>query len=419
MTFNIFGQLGHEMFDVDRMKADEKWLFFVCGITFLVLVFQVVAGAIGKSDALIADSAHSSVDLVTYFMNFYIEYRKNKTRGALQDNEKHKLDMRGSFFSTFLLCSATGWACKEAIERLSMSGDLKPAANYSGIGPSMLAFSVISTAANVFTLWVHGTGAFEKDFFGPRRGDIELPGISPAGSPTSPSHQDYSAIPYKAYTSPKSSSPKASSPRALNDIQNTPPDMAASLNDMPDGRDAFRMSRLDPDAKRARDERKRLRAQARKQGGLNLTADFNDASPCNDQSCTSAACNSHSHAGSNAFLNLVHQIVHPGCGRRDGQGAQEHNLNVFGAVLHLVADVLRSVAILIVAIFIQMGWVSDPADADAVCALFVAAFVLLGSLTLFFQMASTSWHLATAEEEPGNGLDLELGEPISSELSYL
>eukprot|EP00439_Symbiodinium_sp_Y106_P034100 s918_g4.t1 len=206
MTFNLLGPWGHEMFDVDRMRADSKWLLFVCFMTSFVLIFQLVAGAVGKSDALIADSAHTSVDLITYFLNFYVEYRKTKhfrfgnsydAFGVMQDQEQRRLDLRGSTISTFLLVTATGWASKEAIDRLTMPDELKPAANFAGIGPSMLSFSVMSAAAGVFTLWAHGTGLFERDLFGSTTVAIELPSMPSDGDFTTGSFPDMSPTPYK------------------------------------------------------------------------------------------------------------------------------------------------------------------------------------------------------------------------------
>lgn len=91
-------------------------------------------------------------------------------------------------------------------------------------------------------------------------------------------------------------------------------------------------------------------------------------------------------------------LVHPGCsdshadhGGKCGQsgGAKprsEANLNVTAAMLHLWADVLRGITILVAAILIEAKWVADAGRADAICALVVAAFVALGSLALLQRM---------------------------------
>lgn len=41
---------------------------------------------------------------------------------------------------------------------------------------------------------------------------------------------------------------------------------------------------------------------------------------------------------------------------------------------------------LVTAVIIEMGFVSDPEKADAVCALLVAAFILVGALNLFIHL---------------------------------
>merc|ERR1712172_233056 len=97
---------------------------------------------------------------------------------------------------------------------------------------------------------------------------------------------------------------------------------------------------------------------------------------------------------------LLHAIVHPRCTvagcRHDNVGsdvgtvapstelpASRLSLNMSAALLHLVADVLRVVTILIVAIAIEVGSVSDPGKADAACAILVAVFVAVGSAEIF------------------------------------
>lgn len=58
------------------------------------------------------------------------------------------------------------------------------------------------------------------------------------------------------------------------------------------------------------------------------------------------------------------------------------NLNVDGALLHLLADVLRSVVILIAGLLLQCGVIRDAAHADVVCALVVSVLIVLGSVVM-------------------------------------
>merc|ERR1719166_148514 len=67
--------------------------------------------------------------------------------------------------------------------------------------------------------------------------------------------------------------------------------------------------------------------------------------------------------GKMSWSAAVHMVVHPGCDGNHGSSLssdsvaadnpKEDNLNVTSAMLHLVADVLRGIAILVTAILIQ------------------------------------------------------------------
>lgn len=58
------------------------------------------------------------------------------------------------------------------------------------------------------------------------------------------------------------------------------------------------------------------------------------------------------------------------------------NLNVYGAMLHLATDVLRSVVVFTAGLLIVLGVLHDPEHTDSVCALLVGVCVLAGSAML-------------------------------------
>ncbi|CAE8627868.1 unnamed protein product [Polarella glacialis] len=128
------------------MKAEESWLAFLFVETGLLLVFQVVLGLLGKSLALIADSAHSGADVITYGLNFYVERRKSRLSNDLQLQQEVTLniDLLGCALSTVLLCGATTWAAQEALGRLCRSPVHLAESNEEGfqeVGPVLLLFS--------------------------------------------------------------------------------------------------------------------------------------------------------------------------------------------------------------------------------------------------------------------------------------
>jgi len=143
-----------------------------------------------------------------------------------------------------------------------------------------------------------------------------------------------------------------------------------------------------------------------RKGGLNLSGEYSAAAekracetsgePCGEGS---ACCAGGDGASTGTWSAFLHALVHPGCTGDHGPGSSEKspsipgeraapdsNLNLSAAMLHLIADCMRGVTILITAIVIQAGVVSDTKRADAVCALLVAAFVALGSVALVHRM---------------------------------
>eukprot|EP00931_Biecheleriopsis_adriatica_P024182 TRINITY_DN15132_c0_g1_i1.p1 TRINITY_DN15132_c0_g1~~TRINITY_DN15132_c0_g1_i1.p1 ORF type:complete len:434 (+),score=92.55 TRINITY_DN15132_c0_g1_i1:76-1377(+) len=388
-------------------KAEERWLLFLCVVTAALLVFQIAAGMIGNSVALIADSAHSSVDLVAYGINFFIEYRKSwaatleleTQQDAKVFHQQIDADLIGCVISTVMLCAATFWASKESLARLLSTPD---AGDFEGVGPALLSFAVVSTLANVATLWAYSYC---------RRLDSQKQQSSPAegGEPLLPPLPSPPALP----AAPPPPPPPPEVEAAPDSLEIDEPPVPACVPAVPQLRQSER-----------RLKKKRLK--------LDLRADFKSvASPCVDPDCeggrscsTSAACGtacSHASSGDRSFSAMLHRIVHPGCNGRHGE-AEEDNLNVTSAILHLVADVLRGVTILLVAILIEVRVITDPGTADAICALFVAAFVALGSVALLRRATSLVCQPKAAQADDLSEAEVEaFGLPIQAgtEMPYL
>merc|ERR1719330_67765 len=95
----------------------------------------------------------------------------------------------------------------------------------------------------------------------------------------------------------------------------------------------------------------------------------------------------------------LHAVLHPGCGgpsagcSMSGSGTGmsgemksdrgEKNLNLLGVTLHLAADVVRSLIVLVAGLLLELGVLTDVARTDAVCALVVGVFVLSGAAAFF------------------------------------
>jgi Co/Zn/Cd efflux system component len=112
--------------------------------------------------------------------------------------------------------------------------------------------------------------------------------------------------------------------------------------------------------------------------------------------------------GRNRGMQMLHDAFHPGCqdpGCNDdncerGDGANSSwsaNLNVYGALLHLATDVIRSIVVLVAGLLLQGGLVRDAARADAVCALVVGFCVFAGS-SAFMSSSLSSLQSALSSE---------------------
>jgi len=254
-----------------------------------------------------------------------------------------RLDLLGSSVSAALLWVCTWLATAEALERLRAS---PPAAetsgNVIGQGVGLLVFAVSSTAANGATLVLYGRWH-----------------------------------PHKA-------------PAVLSNVAELPPPPPAPIIRPP-----LSLEMTSPQTPRR--GRGRMRTPA-----LDLCGSYASPASCEDGNCPAepgscagnASCASH--GSLTGWVNLLHRLVHPSCtatvtpgnsiAERKGHisrvPASGANLNIDSALLHLVADVMRSATILVTAVLIEVGFVADARRADAICALFVAVFVAVGSVAL-------------------------------------
>lgn len=347
-----------------RAESNRLWwlgLLFV--ETLALLVFQVGLGLLAHSLALLADSGHSAADVIGYGINYFAERWKLRAatvelQGLRSDRDSAaaavKMDLMGSIVSTILLCAATSSGAFEAYHLLNSAPEGKAVHHvkgHSGIGRALLAFSVVSTVANVGTLLIYRRWCGRS-------------AAAPAAK------EDPSSLEMGKFTPP-------TLPPAALEVEELPPVPAATSSRPP------------------------RRDRARGKGSLNISASYSAAA---EQACVDPACNDSTCVGGGegcddccsgaGWAAILHAIVHPGCsgdhtagsGEKTASEKKATNFNVTAAMLHLVADCLRGVVILITALIIQAGAVSDPERADAVCALLVAVFVALGSVALIYRM---------------------------------
>lgn len=356
--------------------ASVQWLAFLFVQTLFIFVLQICAGVFGESVAILADIGHSGADVVSYGLNYVVERRKDQGVGSLSPKAhaaaRVKSDLIGCLISTVLLLAATVLATREAVSRLLHPGEFSDSDDK--VGAAMLSFALVSTAANVFTLFL-----YRRWHPAPAQSARSLPLQSPSEADRTMAAADVSPSTLLGEVSPTTPYGELSPNSPLPPLPKVPMAPPPPPPHAQHGR-------------RSKKGRPFLDLRADFEGCAQdcckdpiLNSSSTAAVPVPDCSGCGSGCSGDGRRTSAAAM--LHMLVHPGCTghhgpeleEKEGEGA---SLNVTAAMLHLVADLLRGLAILGGALAIELGWVSNPEKADAVCALFVAGFVGLGSVEL-------------------------------------
>eukprot|EP00929_Paragymnodinium_shiwhaense_P100647 TRINITY_DN6314_c0_g1_i1.p1 TRINITY_DN6314_c0_g1~~TRINITY_DN6314_c0_g1_i1.p1 ORF type:complete len:523 (-),score=107.07 TRINITY_DN6314_c0_g1_i1:382-1950(-) len=441
-------------------RATLRWLLLLSFVTAGLCALQIVLGLLANSLALLADSVHSSVDVISYGLNYFVErakYRTVKNAAAREEESGIKVaqvDALGALLSTVVLLAATGVTVVEAVERLKRETD-EELDDYSSVGGAMLLFAFTGTVANVGTVYIfrywrdkaalepntastpssEGTAPSKVTKIGQSAAEGDVP---PPPAVAIKGSGDYIIPPPAALDAPppsllpsvhllreppvafKSASSTASTPAPV--CAAPPPAYSAEMPsaapspplaivtppaalDLPEG---AAVPAVPEYARPARDRRANRAAKGAVK--VSFCADFTDAAAaiCSDPGCTDEGCGDPKRPAAagmpgsqkrRTWMDTLHMFVHPGCSttgcacEEDKQReSKAMSLNVAAAMIHLFADVLRSVTILVVGLLIEAGVIVDAGRADAYCALAVAAFIFLGSVALFPRMCPLVWH---------------------------
>jgi len=382
-----------------------------------MLAFQVIAWWLSGSLTLLADMGHSSIDVITYGLNYFVEWLK--VRSVAQGRDKShstslamKVDIFGGAISVVALLLAECYAVHEAIERLSrLRGGHDPHEHsvphiaalpredehihrrlHGGghhedlsphIGLVLLIFSIVSTLANLGILMTYlrwqaaaKLSVDERDMEMVSSASFVMPMPPKPAGPPPPLMETNTSRPLT------DSVARSPAPAAANPLPSIAPLVLVSG----DSQSVPPMPPVPSDAEQRRPSARQL---ARGRAGRAAAPRFgNEFSSLQRRS-------------------MLHMLVHPGCtdaahvpqgsmsvlraSSFNSQGAdlkvsesapaQENNLNLSAAMLHLVADVVRGFVILITSIIIQAG--VDGGKADAICSLMVAILILIGSAAIF------------------------------------
>eukprot|EP00929_Paragymnodinium_shiwhaense_P067285 TRINITY_DN33881_c0_g1_i1.p1 TRINITY_DN33881_c0_g1~~TRINITY_DN33881_c0_g1_i1.p1 ORF type:complete len:516 (-),score=84.22 TRINITY_DN33881_c0_g1_i1:499-2046(-) len=463
-------------------KASLRWLKLLIVVTAALCVLQVVLGLLANSLTLIADSAHSTIDVITYGLNYIVEWLAIRAaHAALSDAAAASsspsavaLDAVGAFASTAILLLATIFACSEALERLTSSGGEEDGEHFENVGHAMLIFAVAGTIANVATVVmfkrVHEAPLQDDEVSTPRAMKVlalpavDIPVEDDLSTPltvSTPLDDELSTplsapqivvvpvpvedVPELAAYTPPAAPAGLSVPRlggrnkkkitfcngyaGPSSVEAEPDstggcakdgcaDLRCQVLQIPSGGRA--MCRVETRSSSGTLSHSRSTSSESSSGdrfecvnclsepmSYSASLDGSMMSACATMGCRDSAC-SQMHSGKpdkdvsgwSTWASTLHMVLHPGCGSGSvggcgcsHEGGEAHqaaaiSLNMAAAMLHLLADVLRSITILAVGMLIEVGVLRDAGKADAACALAVAAFIILGSVALFHRMAA-------------------------------
>lgn len=351
--------------DSSRRSA-LNWLAALVATSLLLLIFQVGAGFATGALTLIADSAHTAADAVSYAFSWFVERAKCSVDGVQSEKAKGaavRFDIISAVFSVFIVLGTSACATADAIRRLrgpgSELGAKAAADNDLGlIGPALLGFAILSTAANCGLLALH------------QRRQLAAAPAAPVPAPSTPELGDS----------------QGDSEDSFMCSPCLPPPMPVQAKALPEG-SATNSSTL------VYSKRSRERAARRAKHMKWLHQAFHP-------SCSDADCPVDGKATSNPY-HPDNGVDPPGSKADFGVAFadDQSNLNLYGAVLHLITDVLRSLVILVVALLVQLGIIRDAPTADAMCAIAVSICILCGSVALLRAAAAClrAWQITKSE----------------------
>jgi len=145
-----------------------RWLKVLFLGTLFLLSIQLILGWAASSVTLLAEAAHSGSDVVSYGLNWFIEWCK-PSPGLEEHMEAvssggivkmaNTIDMLGCFASLLTLLLASAWAASEAWHRLQLS----EASGSTHVGTALLIFAAISAIVNFCMLRMYKWQAVETE----------------------------------------------------------------------------------------------------------------------------------------------------------------------------------------------------------------------------------------------------------------
>mmetsp|Transcript_8127 Transcript_8127/g.18088 ORF Transcript_8127/g.18088 Transcript_8127/m.18088 type:complete len:466 (-) Transcript_8127:61-1458(-) len=311
--------------EADAANWTVHWLRCLVIATFATIGIQVTLGALARSVTLLGDLGHTAADAITYLFASVVEAAK----ADLGRRGTAILDLLSAIFSMLVVCSSSFYATEVAIRRLQEQQDDNEA-GFGLIGFALLSFAIITTCVNTGILVMH--------------------------------------MWYK---------PKAQAAQDTND--------AAITKDSP------------ADSRPGRLQCPQCVAAGGVQRMKRVGFIRDTSVPDGSSASTSAASASQTAPDSDQawIKSTVHAFVHPGCvgqcqiapqAGSSEKGSLVESLNEYGVLLHLGADVVRSIVIFVTGVLLIAKVIPSPSAADAITSLIVVSCVLVGSFMIVTRM---------------------------------
>lgn len=424
-----------------RPRKSLTWLGALAFASAVMLGIQGALGIWSGSLTLLADMGHAAGDVVTYLAAYIVEKAKHDlTFRKAASGSAARLDAIGGTASTLLVMGVSVNAMLDAMHRLRSRAPDKEGEDITLIGPAILTFSVLSLAVNIGLLFFR----VHKEEEHAQEGEQE---------PALPVTQQEPALPVSSLES----TPPPPPPPLAHPMQRPRRQRGQKLGELPVQSPLAAPAGFSveappppppPPPPGPLPDFTRTKRQAQGSTMKWLHAAFHPGCDgCEDEGCKDGPASDPSSEGASlpppppAFALMegapparqtrranntkasstkwLHAAFHPGCdgcedeeckvgdaevppgGQPAGAAeAQEKNLNLYGATLHLVTDVVRSIIVLFTGLLLRLGVLTDVARTDAVCALVVGLCVLLGSAAFFYaplvKMFSTTGAAAKA-----------------------
>lgn len=332
----------------------SHWLYALTVSTCGVLVLQIVLGSVACSLSLLADSAHTMADVVGYAFATHAE-RAKRDFAAVEGRRATAawIDVFSAVLSLVVVLVPTVSAMREAACRLGWNvhgaaevGKVTAASGNAAetdfrlMGGALFFFAVVSMVVNLVLLWMHTS--------------------PPKWDPLEPAADGLSA--------------KGACPEPLAEPE--PADKASADSAQPASPLEVPPPPLPPPPSAEASTSRRERRPRAKQGWSSTTVLHMAFHP----GCCSQAV--HGDASDRGATFSSTPAAGQGDALQEAASSPVQNLNVYGALLHVATDVVRSIVIFVAGVLVLCGVLPDAGRADAICAFVVGGCVLLGSAAM-------------------------------------